>query len=226
MIGVLVNTAAVIIGAIIGMIIKKGIPKRLSDTVMKGLGLCVMYIGWSGTLKCQNTLILIISVVIGALIGEGIDIDRRFNSVANRLEEKMSSGNKKVSFASGFVSASLLFCVGAMAVVGSIEAGLTGNNETLYAKSLLDFIAAIIFASTMGVGVLLSSITVFIYQGIFAVSASFISGYLTESMVLEMTAVGSLLIFALGLNLTGISKLKIMNYLPAIFIPLILCNFM
>lgn len=226
MTGVLVNTVAVIVGAIIGMIIKKGIPKRLSDTIMKGVGLCVMYIGWSGTLKCQNTLIMIISVVVGALIGEGIDIDRRFNSMAKKLEDKMSKGDKKISFAEGFVSASLLFCVGAMAVVGSIQAGLEGNNETLYAKSLLDFIAAIIFASTMGFGVALSAISVFIYQGIFAVLATFISGYLTEGMILELTAVGSLLIFALGLNLVGLSKFKIMNYLPAIFIPLILCNFM
>ena len=223
MVGVLVNTVAVIVGALIGMIIKKGIPERLSDTVMKGIGLCVMYIGWSGTLECKNTLILIVSVVIGALIGEEIDIDKRFNKMATSLEAKMSKGDKKISFAQGFVNASLLFCVGAMAVVGSIQAGIDGNNETLFAKSLLDFIAAIIFASTMGVGVMFSAVSVFLYQGVIAVCAELVSGFLTDVMIAEMTAAGSLLIFALGLNLVGLGKFKIMNYLPAIFIPVIIC---
>lgn len=226
MIGVLVNTVAVIIGAVIGLIIKKGIPQRISDTVMKGIGLCVMYIGWSGTLECKNTMILIISVVLGALIGEGIDIDKRFTSFAKNLENKLSKGNKKMSFAEGFVSASLLFCVGAMAVVGSIQAGIDGNNETLFAKSLIDFIAAIIFASTMGIGVMFSAFSVLLYQGIIALFASGVSGFLSDTVVAEMTAVGSILIFALGLNLVGLSKFKIMNYLPAIFIPTILCRFM
>ena len=219
MTGVLVNTVAVIIGAVIGLFIKKGISERISDTVMKGIGLCVMYIGWSGALKCQNTMIMIISIVLGALIGEGIDIDRRFKAFSQKIENKMSKGNKKVSFAEGFVSASLLFCVGAMAVVGSIQAGIEGNNETLFAKSLLDFIAAIIFASGMGFGVIFSSVSVFLYQGIIALCATSVGQLLTETVVLEMTAVGSILIFALGLNLVGLSKFKIMNYLPAIFIP-------
>ncbi len=225
MVGVLVNTVAVIIGALIGMVIKKGIPERVSDTIMKGIGLCVMYIGWSGTLECKNTIVLIVCIVLGALIGEGIDIDKRFNKMATKLEDKMSKGDKKVSFATGFVNASLLFCVGAMAVVGSIQAGIDGNNETLFAKSLLDFIAAIIFASTMGFGVALSSISVFIYQGIIAISAEAVSGFLSETVVAEMTAVGSILIFALGLNLVGLGKFKIMNYLPAIFIPIIIYQF-
>ena len=225
MTGVLVNTIAIIVGAVIGLFIKKGIPERISDTVMKGVGLCVMYIGWSGALECQNTIIMIISIVLGALIGEGIDIDRRFKLFSEKIESKMSKGNKKVPFAEGFVSASLLFCVGAMAVVGSIQAGVDGNNETLFAKSLLDFIAAIIFASSMGIGVMFSSVSVFLYQGIIALCATSVGQLLTESIVSEMTAVGSILIFALGLNLIGLSKFKIMNYLPAIFIPIILCQF-
>lgn len=226
MTGVLVNTVAIIVGAVIGLFIKKGIPDRISDTVMKGVGLCVMYIGWSGALECQNTMIMIISIVLGALIGEGIDIERRFNSFAKKIEDRLSGGNKKIPFAEGFISASLLFCVGAMAVVGSIQAGIEGNNETLFAKSLLDFIAAIIFASGMGIGVAFSSVSVFLYQGIIAVCAGSVGQLLTETVVCEMTAVGSILIFALGLNLVGLSKFKIMNYLPAIFIPIILCRFM
>ncbi len=224
MVGVLVNTVAVIIGAVIGLFIKKGIPERVSDTVMKGIGLCVMYIGWSGALECKNTIIMIISIVLGALIGEGIDIEGRFNSFAKKIEDKLSKTNKKTSFAEGFVSASLLFCVGAMAVVGSIQAGIEGNNETLFAKSLLDFIAAIIFASSMGFGVGFSAISVFLYQGIIAVTAGSVGQLLTGDVIAEMTAVGSILIFALGLNLVGLSKFKIMNYLPATFIPIILCR--
>ena len=224
MTGVLINAGAILIGALIGMVLKRGIPGRISDTVMKGVGLCVMYIGWSGAMQCKNTLILIISVVLGALIGEGIDIDRRFNRAAEKIEKKISKKDKKISFAEGFVSASLLFCVGAMAVVGSIQAGIDGNNETLIAKSLIDFISAIIFASTMGVGVAASSVSVLLYQGVIALSANGVSGFLTENVVVEMTAVGSVLIFALGMNLVGLSKFKIMNYLPAVFIPVALCH--
>lgn len=226
MIGVLVNTLAIIIGTIAGLFIRKGVPERFSDTVMKGIGLCVMCIGWTGTLEGDNTLILIISVLVGAFIGEGIDIDRRFNSFAKKIEEKFSKNGKQVSVAEGFVTASLVFCVGAMAVVGSIQAGLEGNNETLYAKSILDCIVAMIFASSMGIGVIFSAVSVFIYQGIIALCAVFATSVLNQEVIAEMTAVGSLLIFALGMNLSGITKFKMMNYIPSVFIPIVLCYFM
>lgn len=226
MLGVTVNAAAVLIGALIGIILKRGISEKISDTIMKGLSLCVMYIGWSGAMECKNTLILILSIVIGAIIGEGIDIDRRFNDFAHALEDKFFKKPKKGSFAEGFISASLLFCVGAMAVVGSIQSGIEGNHETLFAKSLIDFISAIIFASTMGIGVGASCVPVFLYQGIIALGAGVLSGVLTEPIVAEMTAAGSLLIFGLGMNMAGITSFKVMNYLPAVFIPIILCQFM
>ena len=179
MLGVVVNAVAVLIGALIGIVLKKGISEKISDTVMKGLSLCVMYIGWSGAMECKNTLILILSIVIGAVIGEGIDIDRRFNAFAQGLEKKFFKKSKKGSFAEGFISASLLFCVGAMAVVGSIQSGIEGNHETLFAKSLIDCISAIIFASTMGIGVGASCVPVFLYQGIIALGAGALSGVLT-----------------------------------------------
>lgn len=227
MLGTIVNTIAVIIGAGIGMILKKGIPEKLSDTMMKGLGLCTLFLGISGSLDGQNSLILIISIVVGALIGEGIDLDARLNQLGKWLENRFKGkdGNK-VSVAEGFVSASLLFCVGAMTIVGSLQSGLQGNHEMLFNKSMLDFVAAIIFASTMGVGVMLSAAFVFVYQGALTLLAQWVAPVLSDVVIAEMNCVGSVIIIGIGLNLLGITKLKVMNYVPAIFIPILLCQFM
>ena len=227
MIGTIVNTVAVIIGAAIGMLLKKGLPEKLSDTMMKGLGLCTLYLGISGSLKGENSLILIISMVVGALIGEGIDLDAKLNQFGTWLENKFKSKEGgKVSIAEGFVSASLLFCVGAMTIVGSLQSGLQGNHEMLFNKSMLDFVAAIIFASSMGVGVMLSAAFVFVYQGTITLAAQWVAPFLTDTIIAEMTCAGSVIIIGIGLNLLGITKLKVMNYVPTIFIPILLCQFM
>ena len=227
MLGTIVNTIAVIIGAGIGMFLKKGIPQRLSDTMMKGLGLCTLFLGISGSLDGQNSLILIISIVVGALIGEGIDLDAKLNQLGNWLENRFKSKDgSKISVAEGFVSASLLFCVGAMTIVGSLQSGLQGNHEMLFNKSMLDFVAAIIFASTMGVGVMLSAAFVFVYQGAITLLAQWVAPVLSDVVIAEMNCVGSVIIIGIALNLLGITKLKVMNYVPAIFIPIILCQFM
>ena len=227
MLGTIVNTIAVIIGAGIGMFLKKGIPQRLSDTMMKGLGLCTLFLGISGSLDGQNSLILIISIVVGALIGEGIDLDAKLNQLGNWLENRFKSKDgSKVSVAEGFVSASLLFCVGAMTIVGSLQSGLQGNHEMLFNKSMLDFVAAIIFASTMGVGVMLSAAFVFVYQGAITLLAQWVAPVLSDVVIAEMNCVGSVIIIGIALNLLGITKLKVMNYVPAIFIPIILCQIM
>ncbi len=227
MLGTIVNTIAVIIGASIGMLLKKGIPEKLSDTMMKGLGLCTLYLGISGSLEGQNSLILIISIVIGALIGEGIDLDAKLNHFGSWIESKFKSKDgEKISIAEGFVSASLLFCVGAMTIVGSLQSGLQGNHEMLFNKSMLDGVAAVIFASTMGVGVMLSAAFVFVYQGAITLAARWVAPFLTDTIIAEMTCVGSVIIIGLALNMLGITKLKVMNYVPAIFIPIILCRFM
>lgn len=227
MLGTIVNTIAVIIGAGIGMFLKKGIPQRLSDTMMKGLGLCTLFLGISGSLDGQNSLILIISIVVGALIGEGIDLDEKLNQLGNWLENRFKSKDgSKISVAEGFVSASLLFCVGAMTIVGSLQSGLQGNHEMLFNKSMLDFVAAIIFASTMGVGVMLSAAFVFVYQGAITLLAQWVAPVLSDVVIAEMNCVGSVIIIGIALNLLGITKLKVMNYVPAIFIPIILCQFM
>lgn len=226
MLGTIVNALAVIAGAFVGLLLKKGIPEKISDVIMKGVALCVLYIGVSGSLSGTNTLITIISIVVGALIGSLLDIDRRLNSLGEFAERKLSKGDGKTSIAEGFVSASLLFCVGSMAIVGSIQSGLTGNHEMLYTKSMLDGISAMIFASTLGVGVFLSAAAVFVYQGAITLCAQWVQPFLNDYVVGEMTCVGSLLIVALALNMLGITKLKTANYLPAVFVPIILCLFM
>lgn len=222
MLGVIVNVIVIILGSGIGMVLKKGIPERISETMMKGLGLCTLYIGWSGALKGSNTLVLIISMAIGIVIGEGFDLDKRLNNFAEKLEKKFSKQDGSISIAEGFIAASLLFCVGAMTVVGSLQAGLSGNYEMLFTKSVLDFISSMIFASTLGIGVMLSAVFVLIFQGGIVLLAQVVAPFLTDGVVAEMTCVGSVLIFALGLNIIGITKLKVLNFLPAMFLPILL----
>ena len=228
LLGTFVNTAAVLIGGLIGLLLKKGLPAKISDTVMKGVGLCVIYIGISGSLDGKNALITIISTAVGAVIGSLLDLDCKVNQLGIFLENKFSKKESEgtASIAKGFVSASLLFCVGAMAIVGSLNSGLRHNHEMLYTKSLLDFISSIIFAASLGVGVLFSAIFVLIYQGMITLLAQFIAPFLTEVVIAEMTCVGSVLIIGLGMNMIGITKLKVMNYIPAIFLPIVLCMFL
>ena len=218
---------AVLIGGSVGLLLKKGLPEKLSDSIMKGLGLCTLYLGISGSLKGQNSLILIISMVVGIVIGEILDLDDKVNRLGKFVEKKFQKeGNTKVSIAEGFVSASLLFCVGAMAIVGSLQAGLAGDYEMLYNKSMLDGVAAIIFASSFGVGVLLSAFFVFAYQGTITLLAQWVAPFLTDVVIAEMTCVGSVIIIGIALNMIGLTKFKLMNYVPAVFIPIILCKFM
>ena len=227
MIATIVNMVAVLIGGSVGLLLKKGLPEKLSDSIMKGLGLCTLYLGISGSLKGQNSLILIISMVVGIVIGEILDLDDKVNRLGKFVEKKFQKeGNTKVSIAEGFVSASLLLCVGAMAIVGSLQAGLAGDYEMLYNKSMLDGVAAIIFASSFGVGVLLSAFFVFAYQGTITLLAQWIAPFLTDVVIAEMTCVGSVIIIGIALNMIGLTKFKLMNYVPAVFIPIILCKFM
>lgn len=230
MVGVIVNCLAVLLGGAIGLVFKKGIPPKIANTVMSGLALCVLYIGISGAMNGKKTLVAILSIVIGAIIGELLDLDLRINQLGNWLENKFkkfkNKSDEKTSISQGFVTSSLLFCVGAMAIVGSLQSGLTGSNQTLFAKSLLDGISAIIFASGLGAGVLLSGILILIYQGSIALLAQFISPYLTTPVINEITCVGSLLIIALSLNMLKLTKIKVMNFVPAVFLPILLCRFM
>ncbi|CUO73791.1 MULTISPECIES: DUF554 domain-containing protein [Clostridium] len=227
MIGTIVNSVAVVIGCLIGFIIKGRLKTNISNTIMSGLGLCVLYIGVSGALKGEDTLLMIICIVIGALIGELIDIDKWLSRLGEIIERKVNKvGKSNISIAEGFVSASLLFCVGAMAIVGSLESGLRGNHDTLFAKSLLDGVTSIILTSTLGIGVIFSAVTIFIYQGLITLGAGMLANVLSESVINNMTAVGSLLIIGLGFNILGITKIKVANMLPAVILPVLLGVFM
>lgn len=222
MLGTIVNCLAIIIGSIIGLTIKGKISNKVRVTIMNGLGLCTLYIGLSGALEGKNTLIMIISIALGALIGELIDIDGKLTNLGEMIERKTNKGNNSLSIADGFVTATLLFCVGAMAIVGSLESGLSNNHSTLFAKSILDGISSIIFSSSLGIGVILSSISVFIYQGIMTFGASLLSNILSDVAISNMSAVGSLLIVGLSFNILNITKMKISNLLPSMLIAVLL----
>lgn len=225
MFGTIVNSLAIILGCVIGLLVKGRVSQKISDTVMNGLALCVVYIGISGALKGENTLLTIICIALGALIGELIDIDKWLNNLGEKIELKVNKRKYKekenISISQGFVSASLIFCIGAMSIVGSLQSGLTGNHETLLAKSVIDGITSIIFTATLGIGVMFSSISVFIYQGIITLGASFLSNVLSDPVINSMTGVGSLLIIGLGLNIIKATNIKIANLLPAVFLPII-----
>ena len=227
MTGTIVNAILVIIGGIIGAILKKNVPKRLGDAVMTGLALCVFGIGVDGALQGENALITIISMAVGGFIGEAVDIDKRVKVLGDKLEEKVSRGKgEKGSVSRGFVSATLLFCVGAMSIMGSLSSGLSNDHSTQIAKGLIDGIAGLILASTMGWGVCLSAISIIVYQGLITLFAGTLAPVLSTAVVAEMTCVGSLLICGIAFNMLGLTKIKLINYTPAIFIPIILCTFM
>lgn len=226
MLGTVVNTVAVIVGASIGLLIKKGIPKRIGDSLMKALGLCTIFIGISGAFKGENTLVMIISMVLGTLIGETINIDKHVNHGVLKIEKRFSKGKTENTLSQGFITSSLLFCIGSMTIVGAMNAGLLGDNTMLFTKSTLDFCSSIIFASTLGIGVLLSGVFVLLYQGGLTLLAIAAAPLLSTTVINEMTCVGSLVIIATGLNLLGVTKLKLMNYIPAMFLPIGLCMIM
>ena len=222
MLGVIVNVITVIVGSLIGLMFKKGIPENFGKAVMTGIGVCTLYIGISGSLCGENVLILIASVVLGVIAGTLIDIDGKINTFANHIENKFKKEGQRVSIAEGLVSATLLFCVGAMTVTGSIQAGISGDNSVLITKAMLDLVSSMILASSLGAGVLLASVTVFIIQGGLVLAAGVIAPFMSTGAINEMTCVGSILIIMIGTNLMGITKIKVADFLPAlIFVPIL-----
>ena len=225
--GAVINFFAVIIGAAIGLVFKKGIPEKIKNAIMTGMALCVLLIGIDGIMNDANKiLVIIISIALGAVVGELIDLDKWVNLLGQRLEKGMKKHNDNAQVAEGFVGATLLFCVGAMTIVGSIESGIGGSNITLYSKSVIDCFSAITLASTLGLGVIFSSFSVLIIQGSITLLAGYIQPLLTADITTQMSTIGSLLIVALSLNMLGLTKIKVMNFVPAIFLPLLLCQFM
>ena len=219
MLGTIVNAATIIIGAGIGLLLKKGIKHSMQATIMDGLGLAVIIIGITGAIKSENIILVIVSLVLGSMLGEAIDIEDKLEKLGQFVQNRMNSNDQNL--AKGFVTASLVYCVGAMAIVGSLEAGIQGNYETLFAKSMLDGISAIIFASTLGIGVAFSSVPVFLYQGSITLLANVVKDVFTAPLVTELSAIGGVLIIAIGINLLGLKKIKVGNMLPAILVPII-----
>ena len=231
--GTIVNTAAILVGGIAGTLIKNGLSKKYKDIVMQAIGLSVFIIGVSGALQGifavndaghldrEYIMIMIASLVVGGIAGELVRIEDRLDSLGKWFQGRFSKGNG--SFSEGFVTASLVYCVGAMAIVGSLEDGLSGNTATLFAKSILDGVTAMIFASTLGIGVAFSALPVLLYQGTITLLAGVLKPWLTDVVISQTSVVGEVLILAIGLNLLGVTKIKVSNLLPAVFVP-ILCQ--
>jgi hypothetical protein len=219
LIGTIINTVAILAGCFAGILLKGGIPQKYNETVMHAMALAVILIGIRGALKSDDILLVIISLAAGSVAGEFLKIEDKIEALGNYLQKIFAKTGDGIS--KGFVTSSLLFCVGSMAIVGSLESGLSGNHQTLFAKSILDGIASIILTSTLGIGVFFSAVSVFLYQGAITMTASYAKQFLVPEVINQMTSTGGLLIAAIGINMLEIKRLKVGNMLPAIFIPLL-----
>lgn len=219
--GVLVNVLTVLTGSTVGLLLKKQIPERLTNAVMTAIGLCTVAIGVTGVIKGENQLVMIISLVLGTIVGTLIDIDGKLTKIGDKLQKKKGE-NEKSTFSQGFVTASLLFCVGAMTIVGSMNAGISGDNQMLYTKSVLDLISSTMLGASLGIGVLFSSVFVLVFQGGLVALSMGLGSFLNDFAVAELICAGSVMIIALGLNLIGITKIKVANLLPGlVFVPVV-----
>ena len=225
MIGTIVNALAIVIGGMVGTLLGHRFPDKLKRTVIQGLGLTVLLVGMQMAIKSENILMVILSIVIGGIIGELIDIEEYLHKLGRWIESKFKTGNGNGDIAAAFVRTSLIYCVGAMAIMGAIQDGLNHDPSTLIAKGMIDGFSAIAFAATMGFGVVLSAAPVFIYQGTLTIAASWVQALMTPPIIAEMMATGGLLIMGIGLNIMEITKIKVGNLLPSIFVAIILTYF-
>jgi uncharacterized protein len=218
MIGTLVNVAAIVLGTVLGVLLRHGISEKVQKVVMQGLGLCVLLIGVMSAIKTKLPLLLVISVSLGGAAGAAIGIERRLDSWGERTQKRFQKEGG-ISFAEGLVTTTITFCVGAMAILGSVESGLHQNYELLFIKSALDGFLAMILATTYGFGIALSAIPVFLYQGAITLGAGFLAPLLTDAMMAEVSAVGGVLICGIGFSLLDIKKIHVGDMLPAVLIP-------
>ncbi|MCL2410234.1 MAG: DUF554 domain-containing protein [Treponema sp.] len=230
LLGTFVNAITIVICSLVGCFLLKRIPQRFEDHIKKALGLAIFFVGIKGALQNENILLLIMSIVIGAILGELINIDKWMNHFGKWIEQKLGintevqiesnkTKNHSHSFSKGFVSASILYCTGSMAIIGAMQSGLQGNHEMLFAKSVIDGTISLVFGASMGIGVAFSALSVLIYQGTITIASQAISGFLTDDIVREMSATGSLVVAGIGLNFLGIKEIKVANLIPAVFIP-------
>ncbi len=224
MIGNYVNTLAIVVGTLLGLLVQKGLKEEYKTIIMQGIGLSVLFIGAATALggllnPDSEPILFIISLVIGGIIGEMLGIEKGLNRLGLFMQKKVGSGGHNV--AKGFVTASLIFCVGTMAIIGSLESGLRGNYNMLFAKSVLDGVTSMILASTLGLGVIFSAAAVFVYQGAIIIFAGTLEPLLTIQVIREISIIGGILIFGIGLNMTEIKKINTANLLPAVLVPVI-----
>ncbi len=230
-IGTIVNVLVMIVGGLIGLLCRGGLKDRFRETLVQACGLATIFIGASGALQMilrigengletQYTMLVVISLVLGGLVGEAINIEKRLDSLGDKLKSlvKAKSDNR---FVEGFVTVSLVTCVGAMAICGPLEEGLTGNSQTLFVKSVLDMVITAVFTSAYGIGAMFGALTVGVYQGLITVFAVFISPFMSEHLIMTLSGIGSVLIFGVGLNLLAPKKCKVGNLLPALLIPVV-----
>ncbi|MBY6278252.1 DUF554 domain-containing protein [Symbiobacterium thermophilum] len=220
--GTLANVGAVLLGGALGSLVIPQVPEEMRTSTMKALGLAVVLIGLKMAWETESILLLVVSLALGTMLGEWLRIEDRLQAWARRLERWPIT--QRGGFAKGFVQASLLFCTGAMAITGALEDGLNGNPSILYAKSILDGVASIMFGSVMGVGVMFAAIPVLVYQGLITLGASAISGFLTEAMIREISATGGLMVAAIGFNLMGAAEIRIGNLLPGLVVVAVLAG--
>lgn len=218
--GTLINAGAIILGSIIGLIIHSKLPERITTITFQGIGLFTIVLGVSMAMKTSNFLIMIVSIVSGSVIGEFLDLESAIDRFSEWIKSKTKFGDDK--FSEGFITSSLLFCMGSMAILGAIEEGLGGNPNLLLAKSVLDGVASIVLAASLGIGVIFSAVPLLLYQGGITLFAGSLQNFLTDTIINELTAVGGLLLIGLGISLLEIKKLKIMNMLPSLLIVVIL----
>lgn len=220
MLAVIVNTVVVLVGGLLGILLKGCLKEHHTKTIVAALGLCTVVIGIMGAIETSNILIVILCLVAGTALGEWLKIERQLDRAGDWLKRRTAKeGNSR--FTEGFVTASLLFCVGSMSIMGSFDAGLRGDNSTIFAKSALDGIMAVTFGATMGLGVLFSAVTIFVYQGLLTLLAGLIEPLLSLQSITEMSAVGGIMLMATGLNVLGLGKerLRVGNMLPSLLLP-------
>lgn len=229
--GTIINTAAVAAGGLIGLKLKNGIKQNLQDIMMQACGVATIFIGGSGALskmlvyqngkfETQGTMLLIFSLVLGSLLGEWIDIEKKMDSLGEKIKKAVKAENDNL-FVEGFVNVSLIICVGAMAIVGAIQDGISGDYSLLTAKAILDFVIVVIFAAAYGVGVVFSAVPILVYQGMITLAAAFLGSFVSDMIISDLSFIGSVLIFCVGVNIGFGKKFKVGNMLPALLVPII-----
>lgn len=223
MYGTIVNSTAIVIGSVVGVLFQHKFPKKIQLIVFQGLGLSTLLIGIQMALKVENILALIFSLIIGGIVGESMNLDLQMERFGNWLKGKVKS--KDTQFTDGFVAASILFCVGAMAILGSLDEGIRGDRTVLFTKSILDGFASIALAASMGIGVAFSAFPIFIYQGTITILSGYTQNFFTPLMIQQLTAVGGLLIVGISMNILEIKKIKVTNLLPSLILVVVFSLF-